>query len=160
MTALIWSLIVYAGLKFAQLMTGGDRGYRLAPVSIADRLRRGEPWLIVLAVILVVPLSLTAHRYHQRKFAAVLERAVDCYGRLSVVSGREGVASAVHGHAFYEGIRGYRETASDAAAQLGLGQDDTARMLKGSVAALMRQAVLPPGRTTRCLAVSRDAPNT
>ena len=75
------ALGVYAALKSAQFaFVGRAAGYRDEPVGPGRRLRRGEPALLIVVVLVTMPPTLAATWYHRHKFEEMLFRSVRCYG--------------------------------------------------------------------------------
>lgn len=118
---LLFLLVIYAALKSARVLMMGRRpGYRENDLAPWQRLRAGEPLLLILAMLISLPPAVAATWYHQHKFAAVLESATACNALISAYQQTPEIMHSNGEFAVYASANGYRASAVDAARQLGL----------------------------------------
>ena len=124
------ALAVYVALKSGQLaFLGRAAGYRVEPVGLGRQLRKGEPALLIIAVLISVPPALAGVWYHKHKFEKVLRESIACYGLIQAYQQAPEIKGSNGEHAVYESIYGYQGTALDAARQIGLDARVTQRRL-------------------------------
>ena len=114
-------LLVYAAVKGGQLAFIGDAsGYRGGPVGLARRVRKGEPMLLLVCILLAVSAVLAARWYHRHVFDAMLRNSLGRYGLVGAYRAEPAIMRTNDEHAMYQSFYGYRATALDSARQLGL----------------------------------------
>ncbi len=147
-------VLVYAALKGGKLaFTGKTSGYRSEPLGLWERLRAGEPALLIAAALLTVPPVLAAQWYHTYKFRAVLQDSLTCYALVAVYRDAPEIMRSNGEHAVYLSFNGYRANALDAASQLGL----TARASQDRLTDVMAAAIAERARAGKTLQRARLA---
>lgn len=137
----LFTLAVYVALKSGQLaILGKASGYRDAPVSVGRRLRKGEPMLLIICVLITAPPVLAGTWYHQHKFEEVLRNAVKCYGLVHAYRNAPEIERSNDGYAVYESVYGYRSTAFDASRQLGSDTKTVQRQLDQAALAMAAES--------------------
>lgn len=154
--ALLWWFVVYFAIKLARLAFAPSAGYREAPPGLRERLRAGEPALVLVAFALTVPLAFVTDWYAHRKFTLVLERSLDCHGRLSALSALQPNGDKLGGYARYGSIREHRAGAFDAAAHLDRNQSEIGRELDLGVARSTAAYASLRGHAARLAAETHD----
>ena len=161
-------VLVYAALKGGNLaFTGKASGYRSEPLGLWERLRMGEPALLIGAALLTVPPVLAAQWYHKHKFSAVLQDSLTCYALVAVYRDAPEIMRSNGEHAVYLSFEEYRANALGAANQLGLTPRASQGRLNDAMAAATNERALVRktlrharlAETQRCLHPPIESPN-
>lgn len=161
-------LAVYGALKSGQFaFLGKTSGYSDEPMSVGNRLRKGEPALLIIAALVTVPPALTGTWYHRHKFEEVLRNSVECYGLVQAYKDAPEIKRSIGEHAVYESVYASRWAAFDASSQLGSDARAVRRRLDEAALAMaaerrradegIRQERL--SATQRCLHPPQEPPN-
>lgn len=135
------ALAVYVALKSGQFaILGKASGYSGEPVSVGRRLRKGEPALLIIAVLITVPPALAGSWYHKRKFEKVLSDSVACYGLIQAYQNAPEIKRSNGDYAVYESFYGYRWAAFDGSRQLGSDAQATQRRLNEAALAMAAES--------------------
>lgn len=169
--ALVWTLAVYVALKFAGMVLAKDPGFRNVDLSVLQRLRAGEPFLLLTAVGTAVPLALLTNWYSHRHFEQMFDDATTCFAQITTLRARPEMTRGVSSYAVYETVNGYKSLSFDAAAQLGMLPVDAERAMAAKVLFTSHLSASPadPGSTSairqqvaagrRCLLPRPPGPN-
>ena len=132
---------VYLALKSGQFaFLGKAAGYRVEPVSLAQRLGKGEPALLIVATLISVPPAFAGTWYHKHKFEQVLSHSVGCYALIRAYQEAPEIKHSNEEHAVYRSIYGYRGDALDASRQLGVDAGVTQRQLDQTASTLVAES--------------------
>jgi hypothetical protein len=124
-----WTLALYAGLKFAQWVTGAGLGYGREEVSWSTRLRAGEPALTIATLGLFALLATYVTWWNHRFLEGQYAYSSDCYSKMAashLLPGRPSrfgsyeASKAAQGHVAFAEIHGF---------QLGMRVEDVDRKL-------------------------------
>ncbi len=147
--ALFWLALVYATIKLVSMVLARGPGFRRTEVRLRDRVRAGEPWLIVVAAITAVPAAYATDWYAHRHFTEMFIEASTCYARIMALRPEPGSGERVDGFVIYERVSEYRNVSLDAAAQLGISREQAIATLASKVAPLTKRYGARKGRHSR-----------
>ena len=126
---LVWTACLYAGLKFGRLITGAGLGFGHSEASWPDRLRSGEPKLLIgtlgVCALLLVYTNWWTGRFLQGHYAY----STDCYSRMAASHLLPGRPSRFGSYDAAESARGYVRSAHIHGGQLGMGAAEVDRKL-------------------------------
>jgi hypothetical protein len=126
---LVWTGCLYAGLKFGALITGAGLGFGRDRATWAERLRSGEPKLLIgtlgLCALLLVYTGWWTDRFLHGHYAY----ATDCYSKLAASHLLPGRPARFGAYGASESARGYVRSAQIHGAQLGIDPGEIDRKL-------------------------------
>jgi hypothetical protein len=169
--ALVWLLFTYGVFKLAAMARAGNRGFRRTDVPLRDRLRAGEPFLFLAALLISVPLALLASAYAERSVTGLYENSTACYGQIMALRDVPAFKDHVDSFTVYERVQASQEMAFATARDLKMKPDDVSKALAGKVsvysaryAALQKQGLRDKmsnqiSAARRCLLPPGAAPN-
>jgi hypothetical protein len=110
-----WTFALYAGMKFAQLVTGAGLGFSREEVGWSTRLRAGEPRLLIATLGVFALLATYVTWWNHRFLEGHYAYATDCYSRMAashLLPGRPAkfgsyeASKAARGHVAFAEIHG------------------------------------------------------
>ena len=117
---LVWTACLYAGLKFGALITGAGLRFGREQATWAERLRSGEPKLLVGTLGLCALLLVYTGWWTDRFLRGHHAYATDCYSKLAESHLLPGRPPRFGSYGASESARGYARSARIHGAQLGL----------------------------------------
>jgi hypothetical protein len=167
--ALFWLGLIYGTIKIVSVVLAANPGFRRTEVRLRDRLRAGEPWLLVVAAAIAVPAAYGTDWYAHRHFTDMFTDASTCYARIMALDSAPEFIRGVDGYRVYERVSEYRNVSLDAAAQLGVSREQAIATLASKVASLTKRYAARKGQNTtmhsevaaakRCLFPPGPSPN-
>ncbi len=118
--AAVWLFCTYLTLKLIQFFFGDRPGFRKIPLSLREKLLRGEPLLFAIAFAISVPAALWSSRFLHQGYTRAFEHATDCYGKLRAVDALADVGKRVDAYQVYKAVLGAQGAAFLAAQSLKL----------------------------------------
>jgi hypothetical protein len=124
-----WTFALYAGMKFAQLLTGAGEGFDRAEVSWSTRLRAGEPRLLIATLSLFALLACYITWWNHRFLEGQYAYATDCYSKMAASHLLPGRPAKFGSYEASQVARGHVAFAEIHGAQLGMRVEDVDRKL-------------------------------
>jgi hypothetical protein len=147
-TALIWFAFGYAALKLVSVARARAPGFRRTMISFPDRLRAGEPALILTAFGVFVPLVLLISWNARRTMTRQFDASTLCYGRIMALRHLPAMLRAADDYTVSRRVYERQSLAYVAGGELGIGAAEVkARLERGEVWAGTRYAGYRTGRS-------------
>jgi len=128
-TLIAWMFALYAGIKFAHLVTGAGRGFGRDEATWSTRLRAGEPMLLIgtltLFALLAVYVTWWSHRFLEGHYTY----ATDCYSKMAASHLLPGRPARFGSYEASMVAKGHVAFAESHGAQLGMRIEDIDRKL-------------------------------
>lgn len=119
-TLIGWTLGLYAGIKFAHLISGAGRGFDRSEAGWSARIRAGEPGLSIGALAVFAILAAYVTWWNQRFLEGHYTYAADCYSRMSASHLVPGRPAKFGSYEASKMTRWYVKSAGIHGAQLGM----------------------------------------
>ena len=116
----VWIIALYAGLKLAQWAATPRVGYTASNIGLGARVMRGEPWLLLAAILLPTAGFAYSHWWVHRWATRGLAHATDCIGQLGSLDRLPGVYRRFKRTDIADSALSYYSLAQDQGARLSI----------------------------------------